>query len=123
MGESCDVMTGQESWHQVVKSVNVFLRKCSFYAIGNGGHQKVFELGIKDNQTVLFMRLVRQQTLVEHGSKEGEPTVKENNEYAHHDSSKGVILGEGFFMMRAGDKVQSYGVEGVRIQRCPEVLG
>ena len=58
MGESCDVMTGQESWHQVVKSVNAFPRKCSFYAIGNGGHQKGFELGIKDNQTVLFMRLV-----------------------------------------------------------------
>lgn len=29
VGESCDVMARQESWHQGVESVNALLKKCS----------------------------------------------------------------------------------------------
>lgn len=57
MEESCEGRTGKVGWCQVVKSVNVCLRKCGSYAIGNREHQKDFEPGSGDYPSVLRMRL------------------------------------------------------------------
>lgn len=55
--DSCEGRAGKVSWCQVVKPVNIFLRKCGSYGVHNREHQKEFEQGSKDNQAVLFMRL------------------------------------------------------------------
>lgn len=46
-----------------------------------------------------------------------EPIVKENNENDYHDSSEAESFeGKGLFVMRAGDKAQSYGMGGIGLE-------
>lgn len=70
--------------------------KCGPYAIGNRGHQKVFEQEVK------------LQAPVEHGLKEGEPTVTENNENDCHNPSEGNHSGQGFFVQETKSRATGW---------------